>query len=377
MHVNKPTLHSSILFDNILQTFGLAQHVNFLTHIRENTLDLFITRKTFPFLKSVIVSDKFSDHFAVIMNLSLPTPPPQKRKTTTFRRTGSIDHDLFREDLLAADFIRNPATCSTSLCHQFDVGMREIMDTHAPLVTRSISERDPNPWISSEFLEAKRRRRVLEKAWRRSRSALDRSRLTKQAHLCNKLISKAKNNYYSSMVSENLKNPKKIWSAINRILHRFSKSPLPDHSSLTELSNTFGQFFKDKIDVVRTSFNPSDAADSIFPQIKPPILNSFTDATEDEVTKIIDSSSTTSCNLDTVPTTLLKRHLDIPITPITQIINFSMQSGQFPKCFKTAHVKPLLKKPKLSKNDLKNYRLVSNLKLYIQNSRESRSTSNQ
>ena len=39
-----------------------------------------------------------------------------------------------------------------------------------------------------------------------------------------------------------------------------------------------------------------------------------------------------------------------------------MQSGCVPSDFKTAHVKPLLKKPKLQHNDLKNYRPVSNLK---------------
>ena len=33
----------------------------------------------------------------------------------------------------------------------------------------------------------------------------------------------------------------------------------------------------------------------------------------------------------------------------------------FPSAFKTAHVIPLLKKPSLDKNDLKNYRPVSNL----------------
>ena len=43
------------------------------------------------------------------------------------------------------------------------------------------------------------------------------------------------------------------------------------------------------------------------------------------------------------------------------IVNYSLQEGSFPSCFKTAHVTPLLKKAGLDKNIPKNYRPVSNL----------------
>ena len=49
------------------------------------------------------------------------------------------------------------------------------------------------------------------------------------------------------------------------------------------------------------------------------------------------------------------------LTPITNIVNYSLQEGSFPSCFKTAHVTPLLKKAGLDRNILKNYRPVSNL----------------
>ena len=38
-----------------------------------------------------------------------------------------------------------------------------------------------------------------------------------------------------------------------------------------------------------------------------------------------------------------------------------METSTFPQNFKEAHVRPLLKKTSLPKNELKNYRLVSNL----------------
>ena len=74
-------------------------------------------------------------------------------------------------------------------------------------------------------------------------------------------------------------------------------------------------------------------------------------------------SASKSCDLDPIPTNILKALLDILIKPITTIINLSLESGTFLLSFKEAHVTPLLKKSNLPANNLKNYRPVSNLSL--------------
>ena len=90
-------------------------------------------------------------------------------------------------------------------------------------------------------------------------------------------------------------------------------------------------------------------------------MNGFESASEDEIKKLILSSSPKSCDLDPIPTSVLKNCLDILITPITDIINISMEISTFPKNSKEAHVRLLLKKTSLPKNELKKYRPVSNL----------------
>ena len=68
------------------------------------------------------------------------------------------------------------------------------------------------------------------------------------------------------------------------------------------------------------------------------------------------------CNLDPIPTWILKDHIDILLPAITKIVNLSIKSSVFPSNFKSAVVKPLLKKPSLDPENLKNYyRPVSNL----------------
>ena len=73
-------------------------------------------------------------------------------------------------------------------------------------------------------------------------------------------------------------------------------------------------------------------------------------------------SSTKSCALDSFPTWILKRCLDSLLPAITSMVNMSLESGTIPSCLKTAQVCPILKKPKLDKEMVKNYRPVSQLK---------------
>ena len=58
---------------------------------------------------------------------------------------------------------------------------------------------------------------------------------------------------------------------------------------------------------------------------------------------------------------LIKECVDLLAKPIATIINASISQRVFPHYFKQAHVTPLLKKSSLSRQELKNYRPVSNL----------------
>ena len=62
-----------------------------------------------------------------------------------------------------------------------------------------------------------------------------------------------------------------------------------------------------------------------------------------------------------LPTSLLLECLDTVLPTMTSIINDSHRSGVFPSIYKSAIGTPLLMKPSLDANDLKNYRPVSNL----------------
>ena len=58
---------------------------------------------------------------------------------------------------------------------------------------------------------------------------------------------------------------------------------------------------------------------------------------------------------------MLKRCAHILVPVITNIVNLSTSSGNFPSVFKQATVTPLLKKPSSDTESLSNYRPISNL----------------
>ena len=69
----------------------------------------------------------------------------------------------------------------------------------------------------------------------------------------------------------------------------------------------------------------------------------------------------TTCELDPFPTELLFSHLDAIIDLILHIVNLSLITGVFPTPCKTSIDRPLIKKPSLDPEVLKNYKTVSNL----------------
>ena len=71
--------------------------------------------------------------------------------------------------------------------------------------------------------------------------------------------------------------------------------------------------------------------------------------------------SSRSCDLDPIPIIVLKNCLDILITPITGVINISMENSTSPQNVKEPRVRSQFKHISRPKNELKKYRPVSNL----------------
>ena len=90
-------------------------------------------------------------------------------------------------------------------------------------------------------------------------------------------------------------------------------------------------------------------------------LSHFNSINSDTLEKTVRSLSSSTSELDVLPTKFFKTIFHLISADILQIINTSLQTGIFPTSLKTAVVKPLLKKASLDASTPSNYRPISNL----------------
>ena len=141
-------------------------------------------------------------------------------------------------------------------------------------------------------------------------SQLSRSILRRQIVRCNAIINRDKAEYYSTIISVNSHDPKKLWHTLRHVPDEGQEMTLPPHKSEKSLANKFASFFHPKIKRICDMFTASSTV-VIPPLCTPPNLPRFNEVSEDEVLKIIKNSPTKSCLLDPVPTSLLKDCVEI------------------------------------------------------------------
>ena len=195
LHLAIPSHHTET-FTDILTFFRLLKHVNFPTHIHSHWLDLCITRSASQIVSSIFPSDGLSDHLAVIAEPQSDLHRHTAKKQITYRRINQIDINNFKTDIVKSQLITNPKLSADSLYKQFHDTLSSILNTHAPLKTKSrfhdtlssilnthaplktkyVSPKPPNHWITSAVQAAKRTRRYLERVWHKFRFPSDRSK---------------------------------------------------------------------------------------------------------------------------------------------------------------------------------------------------------
>ena len=151
---------------------------------------------------------------------------------------------------------------------------------------------------------------------------------------------------------------KELFQLVNHLIGYKPEIPLPTRNSDKELADEIASYFLNKIVIIREEL---DDQPLYLPSKNE--YNSFKEVSKDQVLRLVMRIKSKSCQLDPIPTTLLKNILLSILPAVTKIINLSLLSGTFLQNWKTAIVTPLLNKQgmELLKS---NYRPISNL-LYI------------
>ena len=115
-------------------------------------------------LDLTVVDMLLSDHFVISLDLLLRKPVREKRKIIS-RNIRAIDMHDFRMDVhnLLGSATQSDSTDPLGV---YNTCLRQLLDRHAPLVTRTVTDRTSAPWMTYEIKQAKIQRRVAERKWR-------------------------------------------------------------------------------------------------------------------------------------------------------------------------------------------------------------------
>lgn len=245
------------------------------------------------------------------------------------------------------------------LTNNLENALRETLDEMAPEKEKLCTTRSRVPWFNEIVKSYKIRLRNCEHKWRKYGEhhqwlAFDQARKDYK-----KVLKQEKVTTIAGRVQDCKHNPKQLFKLIKHLTGTEGENPMPDNRTDEQLAEDFADYFIGKIQKIRDNLDHFPEYEESMHQTESNIKN-FKPLSEAEVRKIINSMATKSCENDCIGTKLLKEILDHVLPNIVNIINLSLKQGIFVTHWKSAIVRPLLKKAGLELIS-KNYRPVSNL----------------
>ena len=143
---------------------------------------------------------------------------------------------------------------------------------------------------------------------------------------------------------------KKLFDVTNSLLGRTAPTQCPDSTDGVPLPERFNTFFIDKISRIIILCRIDARAEPTMTEYQArrlhgdDTLNQCTDSTVADIKHIIIHSTSKTCALDPVPTSILKDNAETFAPMIMKIVNASLQSGTVPVGMKHALVTPLHKR---------------------------------
>ena len=218
IHMDNPTNNDCKKFNDILNTYGLINNIDFCTQESGHTLDLVITRKIDEMKLIHTEPGPFlSDHRFVRTIFNIKKPTTEKRKIK-FRKLSNIDqvtfqHDIRNSILYTDEFVN--INC-TQMAETFDQTLTDIMNRHAPEVDIIIKLKPLSPWYNGELTQIKLEKRNLERNWLKNKTPLSELAFKNKTKEYISKCEKFKDDYFKTNISDCNGDQRKIYSLLEK-----------------------------------------------------------------------------------------------------------------------------------------------------------------
>ena len=363
LHVNKPNDRDTIKFMNILDTFSLKQAINSSTHKLGNTLDLLIYDPDFVTIKDIVVDsvdNLGSDHSIVYFKLFYNIQA-SKREEISYRNYKDMDMHQFQSDIgeVTNNFISEAHGDNFMDAVDLYSDMYEsIVNRHAPLVTKVVNTCNRPPWMDSEFVDARKRRRQLYKKWLKGKTDENRTNFEESRAAVDVMARDKRRAYYQNSIKSASNSQKELFRVFNILLDAGNKSQLPYTENYDVLASRFNNYFVEKIENIRLKLGSTYSANIVRePNNNLVKLDSFELVSVPYILKQVAGMKIKTSKSDPIPAFLLKTCVHLMVPAIVHLINMSLHMGSMDG-LKASIVTPILKKAGLDQDLLSNYRPV-------------------
>ena len=341
------------------------------THCKGGVLDSFfisnnaMNKNFMKNLDVVVDTGTNSDHYlvtAVVDTAGLhSTSAPLAKKIV--RNLKQINFELLRYDLEQSDIVHLVLQCQNLNDSIVVCMLSKILEKHAPLVQKYIKT-SKTPWWNSECQNARRRRRVFERAFIKNKSLENKSKFYAACKQANKIYCIEREKYFKEKLANCKGNARATYNVVNQLLDKFLGNHLPITS--TAQACQFADYFNAKIKQIYSdmSYHSSNTLDVDINVVKSSCASKFRKFEPLSLAglkAIIESMPSKTCDLDPLPTSILKKCIDLLLPAIHHTVNLSLNLGYFLDVLKKACVTPLIKNENLDDDKIKNFRPVSNL----------------
>ena len=143
------------------------------------------------------------------------------------------------------------------------------------------------------------------------------------------------NQFYTNAFREHKGDIRYLYKLMVKLTGGTSDNTIPECKSDEKLTENFSHFFLEKSKNIRADL---DQFEEYEPSMVETVfeLSNFASVSESDIRKVMSKLEAKSCELDIIPTHIVKNYLDIFIPALTHRVNLSLKNGNFDKSWKSA-----------------------------------------
>ena len=213
-------------FQDLLQSFGLIQHVGCPTHQSRHTLDLIITKEDVTLYVSDPV-DKFyiSDHSFVHSEIRV-NKPKVIRKTIKTRRMKNVEENKIKKKGIG-EMIKRESS-SDKAVGMFNDRVKALFDRIFPEVEKRIRVGHDVKWFDNEAKQLQINCRKYEKKWLKTKKIEGKEAYKQIRRGYHNKLEFAKKNYLNRKIEEIKGDGKRLFSLMYDIIGKVKENVLLD-----------------------------------------------------------------------------------------------------------------------------------------------------